>query len=138
MKIICFIIALSFFACAQSVSTELKNCQKVNPTTQGCLECFNIATSQWDSVLNIAYKELRNKLAPPLQEKLKLSQTAWLSFRDKEISFLNDAFAYNQKTTGSEVQLYRSEYVMNLTKDRVLLLQEYLKGIKDISEDGSP
>jgi uncharacterized protein YecT (DUF1311 family) len=138
MKPFVLLLSILYLCQANPLDSALEKCQSNNSTTAARIKCFINATQRWDSVLNVSYKQLRSKLNPQAQEKLKQAQTAWIAYRDKETTLLDDIFANNQHSAGSIVQLYRVEFIMNLTKTRALLFQEYLKELNDVSDDGSP
>lgn len=130
-----FFVVFAFVACfgGDSDSTTLKCLDR--QTTQEQVECLVTATAHWDSVLNANYKVLMGKLDVGEKEKLKIAQRNWIAFRDKETDFLNQAFAWNPQTKGTIVKLYRAQYVMEVTKQRALILQNYSEAIEDSSKE---
>lgn len=138
MKVISFLFSgmlfvFSTLSLAQSpvihkIDKELDECMEKseNFTTQGTLDCIVKATEKWDKELNIKYKELMKLLTPVQKEKLKLSQKAWLDYRDKEISFSSQLYRDMQGTMWIPVA---AETKMDLTKQRTLELTDYIDNL---------
>jgi uncharacterized protein YecT (DUF1311 family) len=132
MKLIFIVVAVLFFKnSAVALDSSFDTCSGGNLTTQSQLECLNNASISWDLQLNNIYKALMKKLSSSEQEKLRSTQREWVIFKEKEIEFINLIFAMNPLTKGTIVQLYRLQFILDLTKQRALLLEEYLKGYED-------
>lgn len=81
-----FFILFSFYSNGQT----LKTITKLETTHQKCLDsgvgmrnCSLKYFNQSDSLLNVAYKNLRLKLNPEEKSELKKQQLAWLKKRDQ-------------------------------------------------------
>ncbi|MFW5785397.1 MAG: lysozyme inhibitor LprI family protein [Chitinispirillaceae bacterium] len=134
-KILILIIALSFLGYAEDIDSSLDSCLQADPSTFGMVECMIKATQRWDEKLNEVYKELMSVLTDSEKKKLRDSQRKWIEFKDNEISFINEAFAYDDRYRGTIVKLHRAEYVMNVTKSRAVVLMDYLSSYKDSLDD---
>jgi uncharacterized protein YecT (DUF1311 family) len=104
-------------------------------STQQQVECFGVETIKWESILNVNYKILNKKLTNAEKQKLKVSQKNWIAFKDKEIEFLNQAFAWNPQTKGTIAKVYRVQYILEVTKARALDLKGYMEAIEDSSKE---
>lgn len=74
-----------------------------------------------DKQLNLVYKQLMTKLDSIGKEKLKISQIAWIKFRDSNAEFYADSF---REGTGAGLLFLSSK--ITSTENRVKELQNYL------------
>lgn len=74
------------------IDKRLSACIEKNNTTDGMNSCADRAYEQWDEELNKNYKLLMGILSDEEREQLKISQMAWIKFRDAETKFRMDAF----------------------------------------------
>lgn len=79
-------------------------------------QCNNMADSAWDNELNRAY----DALGGLKNEKLKLSQRAWIKYRDLTTSYLQEL--YLDGNQGWSGQLNYETYSKELTKTQSLYL----------------
>jgi uncharacterized protein YecT (DUF1311 family) len=56
----------------------------VNASTAGQTDCKAAAAQAYDRRMNVAFARLMRQLPPPAAERLRISQRAWLAFRDSE------------------------------------------------------
>jgi uncharacterized protein YecT (DUF1311 family) len=77
-----------------------------------------------DKKLNLIYKQLMNKLDSIGKEKLKISQIAWIKFRDSNAEFYADSF---REGTGAGLLFLSSKTIT--TESRVKELQNYLDSV---------
>ena len=78
-----------------------------------------------DFMLNKAYTQLMEVLDKERQEKLKISQKAWIKFRDLDAGFISSKY-----TGGSIEPLVYSQALINLTEQRTAeLTKNYLNAI---------
>lgn len=75
-----------------------------------------------DKELNEVYAKVLDVLDDTAKERLKISQRAWVVFRDSEAQFRADAEARG----GSMWPLVHESVRSKLTKERVKALKEYL------------
>ena len=134
-KISFFLVAilLSTAALAQKqdkIDENLASClDKVeNQTTAGECECAYAALAQWDKKLNVTYKELMSKLDTEQKSKLQSSQIQWISFKTKEIQFIDHFYG---KKEGTMWLVIRAAKILDLTKQRSLELSSYLEDMTD-------
>ncbi len=107
------------------IDIELQKCLRKpeNYSTLGMIKCVHKATVKWDKKLNETYRKLLSLLTTTQKLKLKSSQREWLKFRDKEIEFSNQLYYDLQGTMWRPIA---AETKLKLTKNRTLMLQEYL------------
>lgn len=86
-------------------------------------EVYGQAYKRWDAELNRAYTELQAKLPPDAKEKLKVSQRAWLAWRDKE-SPVQDAILFS-KQSGTLALIVRDQLGLDILRQRALDLEGY-------------
>jgi uncharacterized protein YecT (DUF1311 family) len=131
IRIILLVLASVHFALLarpSDIDTTLIGCEQRNPSTQGCIECLQMAASAWDKELNTTYNKLRSDLNDSAKASLKTSQLAWIKFRDSEIHFIQSHYSTLPGT------LYRQsmqEHMIALTRVRALQLLEYLSETKE-------
>jgi len=51
-------------------------------TTVDMVECIGRSTTEWDELLNTAYREALARVAEPQQARLRGAQRAWILYRD--------------------------------------------------------
>ncbi len=125
------IIIMLFPVCYASECDSTHNECLAYQSTQEQVECLIAETACWDSLLNINYKLLMKLLTDIEKDKLRIAQRNWITFKEKEIDFLDQLFSWNPKTKGTIVKLYRVKHIMELTKSRALVLKEYYQSIED-------
>ncbi len=100
-------------------------------TTQETIDCLTEATQKWDTKLNAIYIKFKNLLPENEQKDLLNSQRKWIEFKENEIAFINNAFAWNPKAKETIVKIYRVEYILEITKQRTRMLQDYLEAYEN-------
>ena len=100
-----------------------------NQSTAGMCICTYRALNQWDKKLNLTYKELMSKLNPEQKSKLLTSQRQWNSFKEKEIEFINSTYGSFNGTMWLPI---RAEKLLEITKDRALILENLLEDLKEM------
>ena len=107
------------------IDVKLDEClsKKENMNTAGMVNCTVSATEAWDGELNLAYKELSEKLSPDGKEKLKSSQLAWIKHRDLEYKSIDAVYSDLQ---GTMYMPMRAMSIMQVTKNRALELKAYV------------
>jgi uncharacterized protein YecT (DUF1311 family) len=83
MKISLIMLALAF---ASTAAAEASDC--ASPTSQAAMNaCSNQVAKKSDAALNRAYGDVKSRLGPAGQLRLRDAQRAWLAFRYKECMF---------------------------------------------------
>jgi len=83
MKISMTLLILAFASPAAAQSTDC-----ASPTSQAAMNaCSNQIAKKSDAALNRTYAEVRSRLGPAGQTRLRDAQRAWLAFRYKECMF---------------------------------------------------
>ncbi len=94
--------------------------------------CAYESLKEADAALNLVYKTIRAKYSDDelFLDKLKISQRAWIAFRDAEL----EAFFPHQTDTrrhyGSIYPVCRSRLLTRLTTERIKQLRVWLDGAK--------
>lgn len=123
-----FIVFFIGTATAQKIETDyqiditLSQCIEKDSTTFGMLECHSAALDQWDKQLNINYKNLMQILPAELKENLKVSQRAWINYRDKEMTFSSQLFG---EVGGTLLLIVNAGKRLDFTKQRAIELERY-------------
>jgi uncharacterized protein YecT (DUF1311 family) len=91
-----------------------------NASTAGQTECQAGATRAWDRRMNAAYATLIKCLPAEAGQRLRLSQRAWLAFRDADAQAQTAFYATRQGTMYVPMQA-SSETVV--TRDRAVQLE---------------
>lgn len=107
------------------IDTALSHCLDMpdGQSTAGMVQCLVTAYGAWDAALNEAYKSLTDSLQPAQKDALKVSQRAWIAYRDAEQKFLQSLM--NAPGVGSIVNITTNQAMVDLVKARVLLLRSY-------------
>jgi len=96
----------------------------INSSTAGQTDCESAATHNYDRRMNAAYATLIRKLPAVAGQRLKLSQRAWLAFRDSESAARSALYASRQGTM--YVPMEASD-ATNVIRDRALQLEAYVR-----------
>jgi uncharacterized protein YecT (DUF1311 family) len=110
--------AMVFAALILAAPALAEDCK--NPQSQSAMNiCADQDYQKADKALNAAYAALLEALSEPsFQQKLRVAQRSWISYRDKECIF---------ETVGSEgATIHPLEYsgcLTRLTKDRIRALE---------------
>jgi uncharacterized protein YecT (DUF1311 family) len=114
------------------IDVWLEKCmEKENYTTAGMLNCSSQALDKWDKELNRVYKELIKKLSPEEKELLKQSQRQWIKFRDAEFKWISGLYL----GIGTNIPLEKMSIMLDIVKERVKMLEEYLDLVKGYDID---
>jgi uncharacterized protein YecT (DUF1311 family) len=97
-----------------------------NGSTAGQTDCEAAATSDYDRRMNAAYATLMHKLPREAAQQLRLSQRAWLAFRDAEAKARDALYETRQGTMYVPMQ---AADATNVIRDRALLLEGYVRVI---------
>jgi uncharacterized protein YecT (DUF1311 family) len=93
-----------------------------NASTAGQTECEAAAAKAYDQRMNRAYAALLRRLPAPAAGKLRLSQRAWIAFRDSEQAARGALFATRSGTLYVPMQ---AASAVRLVRDRALELESY-------------
>lgn len=95
-----------------------------NASTAGQTECEATASSDYDRRMNAAYATLMHKLPEKAAQQLRLSQRAWLAFRDSEAKARDALYETRQGTMFVPMQ---ASDATNVVRDRALQLEGYIR-----------
>jgi uncharacterized protein YecT (DUF1311 family) len=93
-------------------------------STAGQTECEMAAIRAYDRRMNAAYAALMRKLPAPAAQQLRLSQRAWLAFRDSEAIARGALYETRQGTMFVPMQASGATEVV---RDRALQLEGYVR-----------
>ncbi len=131
-----FVIFFLHFHLASGQTTQADRIEKArkkcldsseNQTTGGMCGCNFAALEQWDKLLNKDYRLLLTKLAPEARTALIVAQREWLKFQESELDFI---YSHYGKMDGTMWQIVIADKKMELTKKRVLTLEEYIEDLE--------
>ena len=90
-----------------------------------------IAYEKSDEQLNKVYQQIRSEYEQDslFIENLKISQRLWIKFRDAELNMKYPE--YQSSYYGSILPLCKSEFLKQLTDERIKTLQVWLDGIPE-------
>ena len=98
----------------------------VDYSTNGIVQAFFYAETQYDDLLNKYYRRLMNRLHAEDKKVLRTAQRHWLEFRDAEIAFQQRAKSDRYTGGGSMYRIFLAEAYLDITEKRVVELYEYL------------
>lgn len=93
-----------------------------NTTTFGMVTCTQREASWWDEYLNTLYTDLRGAIGEEEFDKLRISQRAWVSFRDATCEF--EYFYWREGTIRSVIG---ADCLLQITAERALDLGEFIE-----------
>lgn len=93
-------------------------------STAGQIQCEATASSDYDRRMNTAYSTLLRKLPSKAAQQLRLSQRAWLAFRDSEAKARDALYATREGTMYVPMQ---ASDATNVIRDRARLLEGYAR-----------
>lgn len=99
----------------QDLDTRLANCQQQAVSTLANVHCYDVASAAWDAELNTQYRLLLTGQSPAAQEALKVSQRAWVSYRDSYFQAMN---RYYQQQQGTVWGIVAAESKLNVIKEK--------------------
>ncbi|MBN9217815.1 MAG: DUF1311 domain-containing protein [Mesorhizobium sp.] len=95
-----------------------------NGSTAGQTGCEATASDDYDRRMNAAYTTLMHKLPAEAAQQLRLSQRAWIAFRDAEAKARDALYETRQGTMYVPMQ---ASDATNVIRDRTLLLEGYVR-----------
>ena len=94
-KRVFFVLIVYSFLINKSYSQTLKSIAIIEKQTQDCLDkgigmmaCSATYEDQMDSLLNLAYNNLRKKLSQAGKDSLKAEEMDWIKKRDKQFKII--------------------------------------------------
>jgi uncharacterized protein YecT (DUF1311 family) len=94
-----------------------------NASTAGQTDCEAAAAKTYDRRMNVAFASLMRKLPPSAAQRLRLSQRAWLAFRDSETAARDALYETRQGTMYVPMQ---ASDTTNAIRDRALQLEDFV------------
>lgn len=95
----------------------------VNASTAGQTDCETRAKQAWDRRMSTAYATLMKRLTADAAHRLRLSQRAWLAFRDADAQARASFFASRRGTMYVPMQAASETAV---TRDRAVQLEAWV------------
>lgn len=102
-------------------------------STPEMVEVYTQAAQKWDDRLNRVYQACRARLKKPQDRAtLKEAQRKWLAYRDAERDLINTMcyFTPDGSPAGTIAQVIAAGKLVELVRERVLRLEDYLKILK--------
>jgi uncharacterized protein YecT (DUF1311 family) len=103
--------------------------KKKEINNSGMTNCLSEAYVKWDKKLNATYKSLLGKLPATAKAKLITAQKAWVKFKKTEFELIRSTYASAGGTMWRPIAM---DKVKELTKQRVLVLEELLQTLPDM------
>lgn len=101
------------------IEKAMQNCVANSTDNHQMSQCFDTATTRWDSALNDAYKTLKSHEDAPQQKALLDSQRQWLQFRDLDANSIASIYQGH----GREQEIFAGDAIKENTKTRAIELQ---------------
>lgn len=102
------------------IEKRYQSCLNDGSYMLGCSKDFY---NEMDSCLNVAYKQLREKLDEPSKAALKREQLNWIKARDLNFEQIDRA----NLEEGQDGEMFRKAEKANFVRDRVLVLVRRIK-----------
>ncbi len=97
-------------------------------STAGQMQAYDKGIDLWDREMNRVYGELMKQLSPAGREALKVSQRAWLAWRDAQARLIQETYG---RAAGTMYRPMASAHVMETVKTRTLQLRRYLEIVEE-------
>lgn len=108
----------------------LDECIAKKPTLPGLAACNLQSEKLWDIELMSKYNALMKLLSDEEQAALRKSQKQWAHQRDAEIRLMQTIFSKIQAGISNPIQSMKK--MGGITKDRVILLSNYIQLVESI------
>jgi len=95
-----------------------------NGSTGDQIACETKALASYDRRMNVAYSKLLKELPTQAGQDLRVAQRGWVAYRDMEARARGSLFATTQ---GSMYAPMQADTESDLTRDRALLLESYVR-----------
>lgn len=139
MRPVHFILLLALILVFQTGSAqEIIGVQEIEEQLTACLNavdqdeewnngtsCIADATKGMDKVLNQYYQLLMDSLPDELRTQLRMTQRAWIKFKDEEFKYLKGMEVHRDYKRSREWGQALSWQQLNTIKDRAKELEEY-------------
>ena len=114
------------------IDKEINRCVDTTPSTHGMMDCIEEGKKKWDRELNRLYKELMTTLSKEGQSALRTAQKAWIPWRDREFTLIDETYStiYTFLGGGSLLLMNASAASMEVVRRRTLELDQLLKAVK--------
>ncbi|MCH8489294.1 MAG: lysozyme inhibitor LprI family protein [Oceanicaulis sp.] len=116
---------LQYAADTIRVNTWHRMQMDIDYSTSGMVQYTEVATREYDTLLNSYYRLLMNKLPTEDQAILRQAQRSWITYRDAEFALNERVRSYNDH--GSMHVVMKSGSELHFVKDRVNELYHYLR-----------
>lgn len=126
-ELLTFLIALTGLSspCFSQKRIHESDIKMIEKRYQSCLDkgsymlsCSKGFYNEMDSCLNVAYKQLREKLDRPSKAALKREQLNWLNARDFKFQKIDGAILEE----GQDGEMFRQAEKADIVRERVLVL----------------
>jgi uncharacterized protein YecT (DUF1311 family) len=103
----------------------------MSPTSQTAA-IYRDFVAKWDTELNRVYRLLLAELGPKEREMLRESQRQWVKLRDADEVVLAKIYYTEGRATPTMYVSFHAYAVMNLTRERALLLLSWLDTTREL------
>ncbi len=104
---------------AVTIDHSLDECNHTAVSTLDSVNCYSTAEQAWDKALNQQYRLLTEGQSPEFKAAMKISQRAWISYRDH---YLDSLRAFYRQQQGTVWTIIMSEASMRLTRSQAIEL----------------
>ena len=120
-------LAMAQTAKQERIDDEYAKCLTKDTSYSNICNCAFEAFGKWDKEMDRAYKKLLNEVKKEKDKSaIRLSQKAWLAYKDAEFACYNDIF--NQP--GNKWSLLRQDGRIDIVRARTLQLRHYQESVK--------
>lgn len=114
---------------AVSIDTYVLDCLDTNGTTTGMIDCYRLAVTRLDSLIDLKFKEIYSKLDKEDKSAFKTSHENWKIYFVSESDFLHGAFYtwanYSQYGHGREHSITQNQWIYQIARNRFIALSNY-------------
>ena len=110
------------------IDVQIERLTDKDGSTAGQMQAFDKGIELWDREMNRVYGELMKQLSPAGREALKVSQRAWLAWRDAQAKLIQETYG---RAAGTMYRPMASAHVMETVKARTLQLRRYVEIVEE-------
>ena len=110
------------------IDAQVERLLAKDESTAGQIQAYDKAIDLWDREMNRVYGELMKQLSTAGREALKISQRAWLAWRDAQAKLIQETYG---RAAGTMYRPMATAHVMETVKARTLQLRTYLEIVEE-------
>ncbi|MFG1175197.1 lysozyme inhibitor LprI family protein [Erwiniaceae bacterium CAU 1747] len=116
--------ALAEESFGKAADNKLQKCTANAENTLASVECYDVALAAWDAELNNQYRLLLANGSAEFKSAMKVSQVAWIAYRDAYIKAMQSDYRQRQGTIWGIIM---SEARLRITRDKAIELYKLRK-----------